>query len=351
MGKMFNKFTVAASLGGWLFKGLPAGLLISVVSLVAVAQDSEPLPTTAEEATALEVSRELEQRRLNIQNMVSDLGIYDASLIEAYSDLGSFYYEIGQYQDAVELFRQALQVARISAGLNSERQLPVIDQVITGSVAMRDWEATDDMHHLRFYLKNRLYDPADIRFAEAIDELGQWKLRVMRENLMDQGYRGLTSEASGLSDLYRDAIGKIQSHPDYAEKSLLPLYQGKSFADIEIARYIAQTPYQYFEGTVSQFIYQNVCNNIRDAQGNVVRSCYSVRRENPRYRQSQQDSKRSAVNRSVRNLESSIASLNGILERNTDIPPQQREETETQIRELQVEFDKLIRSTRRISFF
>jgi len=315
----------------------------------ASAQNAESLPPTGGERTALEISDELEQRQLNIENMETEQGIYDPSLVEAYSDLGAFYFEIGQYLDAVSLYRQALQVARISAGLNSERQLPVIDQLITTNLAVSDWQSTDDMHHLRYYLKNRLYDPADPRFADAIDELGQWKLRVMRENLMDQNYRGLGGEANDLSRLYQGAIGKIQSRPDYNEQSLLPLYQGKSIADMEIARYLAQTPYQYFEGTARQYIYQTVCRNVSDRQGNLVRSCYNVQRENPRYRQSQQDAKRMQVNRSVRAAEASINSLNGILQSNADIPPQQREQVLTQIRELQVQFEQIARSSRRSS--
>jgi len=331
----------------------PAWLVTVAVIFTPIvnAQLDEPPLDAVDEPTSLEISNELQQRQASIVEMEIELGIYDPALIEAYTDLAAFYNEIGQYQDAVDLYRQALQVARISAGLNSDRQLPLIDRLISSNLALNDWQSTDDMHHLRYYLKNRLYDPADPRFVTAIDEMGQWKLRAMRENLLERNYRGLNGEASDLSDLYQNAIARIQSRPDYNEPSLLPLYQGKSQADLEIARYVAQTPYQYFEGTVSRYVYETVCSNVRDSQGRMVRSCYNIQRENPRYRQSQRDAKRFEVNRSIRAVEISINRLNDILQNNPEISPLQRQQVESQIRELQVQFQLIVRSNRQRSLF
>ena len=336
---------------------LVIGLLLSGCFLTVAAQEPEPqsaidtAPAAELEAAALETSLELDRYTRSIQDIESSLGIYSPALVEAYSDLGTFYFEIGDYEQAANVYRQALQVARINSGLKSENQLPVIDQIISSSVAQGDWQSTDDMHHLRFYVKNQILEPSDPRFVDAIDEMGRWKLRALRENLLGRGYRNLTEEASDLSELYQDGIARVLGAASFSETSLLPLYQGKSLADIEIARYLASTPYQYFKGTVNEFIYQRVCNNVRDAQGNIVRNCYSVRRENPRYRQSQQDAKRLAVYRSVRAVEGSIDNLNTILASNNDIPPPQREEVTSQIRQMQVEFDRITRDTRRRLLF
>ena len=313
--------------------------------LYAQPQD-QPLPE-ADQASALEISLELDRRLQEIQRLEGELGLYHPSLIESYDDLARFYQENGDYQQAVEMYRQAFQLARINTGLNSEQQLPYIDQVIDGSLALNDWQQVDDMHALRYYLKNRIYDPADPRYAAAVDELGRWKLRVMRENLLDEGSRGLGNEAENLSKIYRDSIARIQASPDFSETNLLPLYRGKSQADLQIARVLSETPYQFFEGTVSRWVYQSVCRNVRDAQGNVVRQCTQVRRENPRYRESQRDNKRMMVYRSVRGVQSSIRSLNDILARNPDIPSQQREQIASQVRQLEVEFQRIERNSRR----
>ena len=325
-------------------------LLLSCGQTLFAQQDDQLLADTAE-SSALEISLELDRRLQDIQRLESEMGLYDPSLIEKYDELARFYQDHGDYQQAVEMYRQALQLSRINTGLNSEQQLPYIDRLISSGLTLNDWQQVDDMAHLRYYLKNRLFDPADPRFADAVVELGSWKLRVMRENLLNGGSRGLGNEAENLSNIYRDSIARIQASPDSNEASLLPLYQGKSQADLEIARVLSETPYQYFEGTVSRFIYQSVCRNVRDPQGNVVRQCTQVRTENPRYRQSQRDNKRMMVYRSVRAVENSIQNLNGILARNPDIPRQERERIASQIRQLEVEFQRIERNSRRSLLF
>jgi tetratricopeptide (TPR) repeat protein len=343
---------------------LALGLLLWV-SVPACAQPGDPGPVlpdpasvqpldpevlerepVADERSALEISAELEERLRNIERVESELGLFDPALIELYADLARFYREQDDQEGALESYRQAFQLTRISAGLNSEAQLPYIDSVIDSSLDLGDWQQADDMHQLRYYLKNRLYEPADPRFADAVAELGSWKLRTMREGLLGGGYREIGRDAEELSDIYQHSIARIQASPDFRETTLLRLYQGKSQADLEVARYLAETPYQFFEGTVPQFVYQNVCTTVRDAQGNPVRQCTSIRRENPRYRDSQRDNKRMQVYRSVREIETSIRNLNDILARNPDIPPPQREQLDSQIRQLQVEYQRIERNTR-----
>ncbi len=334
--------------------GLLLALLLGAPGALGAQTDSPEQGVSVPQvdaSTAVEISQQLERRQLAIEEAQSDLGPYHPSLVEMYDDLARFYQEHSDPEQAQAMYRLAFQLTRISSGLNSEQQLPYIDRIIESSLALNDWQQADDMHQLRFYLTNRLYDPADPRFAAAVAELGDWKLRAMRENLLSQGYRGIGREAEALSKIYSDSISRIQASPEFNETALLPLYQGKSHADMEVARVLADTPYQFFEGTVSRFVYQTVCRNVSDGQGGVVRQCNNVRRENPRYRDSQRDNKRMLINRSVRDVEVSLENLNTILARNPDIPAQDRERLSSEIRELQTEFQRIQSSTRRSLFY
>ncbi len=327
-----------------------AVLLVFVMTFAGVTcarQDNDQTISGADDASALEISLELERRLQDIERLEGELGLFHPSLIERYDDLARFYTEHDNPQQAADMYRQAMQLARVNAGLNSEQQIPYIDRLISSNLTLNNWQQVDDMHHLRYYLKSRLYDPADSRFADAVAELGSWKLRVMRENLLDNGTRGLGNEAEELSRIYSQSIARIQASPQFEETVLLPLYQGKSQADLEIARLLSETPDQFFEGTVSRYIYESVCRNVRDPQGNVVRQCTQVQRENPRYRASQRDNKRMMVNRSVREVENSIQNLNTILARNPDISPSEREQILSQIRAFEVEFQRIERNSRR----
>ncbi len=120
-----------------------AGLLLISGTFYSSAQSQDQYATTAgadDDVRSLEISRELATRQLAIENMQSDLGIYDLSLIEAYSDLGAFYIELEDFESAIRLYHEALQIARINTGLYSEQQMPAINALIDNNGKLEDWE-------------------------------------------------------------------------------------------------------------------------------------------------------------------------------------------------------------------
>lgn len=315
-------------------------------SLPSLADGPDPV-TPAEPLSALELSRELERRHQAMEQLQGELGHYDPALVEMHDDLAGFYQEVGDLEQAIAQYRQALQLARINFGLNSEEQLAYIEKIIDCSLSLNDWQQADEMHHLQFYLKDRVYEPADPRFAHAVAELGDWKLRVLRENLLGEGYRRIGRKAEELSEIYRNGIARIQESPDYSETALVPLYQGKSLADLEFARMLADTPYQFFEGTVPQYITQTICRNVNSGREGVVRQCTNVRRENPLYRDSQRNNKRMMVFRSVREAERSIDSINQIMARNPGELATRWDSLASDIRALETEFQRIQINSRR----
>lgn len=320
------------------------GLLLAGGQVLAPAVAQDPAPATP---SALDISLELERRQSALQFMEEALGVYEPALVEAYSDLARFYTDHGYAEEAAALYRQALMVVRVNAGLNSEQQLPVLDALITSSGAASHWQDVDDGRELKFYLQRKLYGPADPRYLAAVTEYGDWKLRLIRENLLEQNYRTLSREAESLSHFYDSALTGIDAAGQGTTPALTPLLYGKSVTDLELARYLAETPYQYFQGTVSQYISQTICNNVRAPDGSVQRSCYTVQRENPRYRQSQQDVKRMEVLRSMRQVDSTIDRLQAILQANPDLPAAEQEQLQRRIGELRVEYERIDRVSRR----
>jgi len=101
-----------------------------------------------------------------------------------------------------------------------------------------------------------------------------------------------------------------------------------------------------FEGTVSRYINQQRCRNARNASGQVVRECVSVQVENPRYRQSQRDAKRLALNRRTKAVQVSIDMLKQIYEHSDELGLQERQQLEAQIAELETETFQLLRQSR-----
>lgn len=333
-----------------LIRCLPTLLLIcGILHNSVLAQDrNAATANAADNARALEIGRELAARQLAIENLQSDLGIYDLSLIEAYSDLGAFYIEIEDFESAIRLYKEALQIARINTGLFSEQQMPAINALIDNNGKLKDWEEVDDLQQLSYHINSRLYPVSDPRYVVAAEEFGSWKLRVLRENLLDQSYRGLTDTALDLSNFYQRVISNIEVHTDVKPEGLLSMVYGKSLADLTLARSVANTPYTAFEGGVNRYVNQTRCQNVRNAQGQVVRQCYSVQVENPRYRQSQRDAKQFALNRYTRAVVRSIEKLRTIKDQSTELTVGEKQQLEVQIAELQTESEQLLRASRRL---
>jgi tetratricopeptide (TPR) repeat protein len=312
---------------------------------------SDEAISTEEQAQALAYARELQIRQSAIIEMQSNLGIYDPALIEAYGDLGKLFSDMEDYQSAIQVYGDALQVARTNTGLYSEEQLPVIASLIDSNSELKAWSEVDNWEELSYHIASRLFEFTDPRYMTSIEGYGGWKLRVMRENLLEQSFQGLNRTASDLSRFYEKAIVGMEMQAGLQPESLMQVIYGKSQVDLSIARAVARTPYTAFQGTANPYINQTRCRNIRNSQGVVVRSCYTVQVENPRYRQSQRDAKRFEMSRHTREMVESIDRLRSIKDQSTTLSSLEKQQLEIQIAELEAEFEQLLSASRRINLF
>ncbi|MFN3163991.1 MAG: tetratricopeptide repeat protein [Pseudohongiellaceae bacterium] len=142
---------------------------------------------------------ELEQA---LEELRSDAGVYSPVLMEAYSDLGALYTELEDFDSAVRVYNDALQIARINSGLYSEQQLPLLESLIDSQQQRSDWQAVDDLAHLHLHLHERLYARTDSNYLDAAEDYGAWRQRAINQNLLDQGSQARLSDARNLSQFY-----------------------------------------------------------------------------------------------------------------------------------------------------
>ena len=304
-----------------------------------------------QEARALAISRELGQRQAAIEELQSELGIYDQSLIEAYGDLARLYGELEDYENAARLHNDALQIARINSGLFSVEQFAIIAALIENYSALRQGGEVDDLQELNYHINSRLHGPGEPAYLSAVDSYGRWKLRMVRENLLDMSGWNLINSAENLSDFYERVIAAAETAEGVQTEQLLPVLFGKTDVDLALARSIASTPYTAFEGTESRYILRTRCQNVTNNAGQVVRQCYQVQVENPRYRQSQRDAKQFAMNRQTREIVRTIDRLRLIKDSPNGLSNNDRLQLEGQIAQLQTESEQLLRAARRRSLF
>ena len=290
--------------------------------------------------------RELDLRRQAIDEMQGSQGIYSPELQEAYGDLAALYAEVGDFESAIRVYTDALQISRINTGLYSDEQLPIIASLIKSNSQLSNWEETDDLHELRYHISSRFYELGDLAYLEAAENYGEWKLRLLRQNLLDLGYRSYSRNAEDLSDFYERLLDNLEIQTDTRPENLIGIITGKSETDLVLARAIASTPYTSFEGTVSRYLNQQRCRNVRNATGQTVRECVNVQVENPRYRQSQADAKQIAMNRRARAVQESIDRLRQIYDQSSDLGRVGRAELEAQIADLETQALQLLRQSR-----
>ncbi len=321
------------------------------VSNESLSQAEAATERLAQERLA-ELSRLLSEQERFIEDLQSDYSVYAPELMEAYFDLGALYLEMGEPENAIRVYNNALQVARINTGLYSEEQLPYINSLLTSHASMQDWQAVDDLHHLRLLTHDRLYDITDERYLTAVELFGEWKLRMLRQGLLRQSTRGQIDTAEELLGLYDRVLAAADEADAVAQTKVASMVFGKTQADLTLARMIAETPYTAFAGTVPAYVSQTRCRNVPNAQGQLVRECYEVRVENPRYRQSQRQAKRMALMRHSGEIADGIARLESIRDLQ-DAPFSEEERTwlEGRIEELQTASAELQQSTRRMSLF
>lgn len=330
--------------------------LLSSLSSLLEAQDVEVDAETGDaveqnaevdQARALEISQELRTRQLAIEDLQSEVGIYDVALLEAYSDLAMLLNEIEDYESAIAVYQNALQVARISSGLESEEQIPVLEALIDNNRKLAKWQEVDDLYELTRHVSSRAFKLPDYRYLLAVESYGEWKQQLLRENLLDENYNGLSNRAVELSQFYALEIYRIETQSNIMQEDLLDMIYGKSLADLAMANSVATTPYTAFRGREEQFVNEVRCSIVRNSQGEPQRRCVTVQVENPRYRRSQLDAKQNSLSRYSNSVIDSLEKLEAILQQSTSLTQEERDQLEARITQLRSETEAMLRNGRR----
>ncbi|MEH6567656.1 MAG: tetratricopeptide repeat protein [Halioglobus sp.] len=120
-------------------------------------------------------------------------GPYSDSLAEPLSALGAYYLDLGRYAEALGYYQRALHVVRVNDGLYSERQIPLVRNLLDAYRLSGDTEALDERYEYFF----RLYGSGQPPFTELRLRAALEYLRWQREAL------GLTLEDDRLERLLK----------------------------------------------------------------------------------------------------------------------------------------------------
>ena len=113
-------------------------------------EDGSPrgLPVPREEYGDADESAFLEQ----IQTRELSGGPYSDALAEPLSSLGNYYRDQGKFDEALDLYERALHLVRVNDGLYSERQIPLLRELLDTYRLAGDMQALDDRYEYFFRL-------------------------------------------------------------------------------------------------------------------------------------------------------------------------------------------------------
>lgn len=338
----------------WLQRVL-APMLLSIVlawPLLALGgqQTDEDQDLTEAEAMVAAASEE-ERRRLRetastlevrLEELSSEAGLYDLSLVEVQTDLGRVYSDLGDYDKAIEVLTQALHLVRLNSGLYDPQQIRVLEELIEALAAKQDWENVDNYQHLVFSLQKRSYAPDSPQFADAVLTMGQWQLAAPALGRM-QGFQMLT-QISDIKELYASQLEYARAREDLERQ--WSLIYASAMADVALARQYLRSDVSEMMVSAQRYVNRTICQNVSDGAGGYTRVCWQQSVPNPDYYYQVNNERRNRLDRARVSLNSARRQLQEILDNNPEFASTHADDTRVGLENLNRELRDLQRDSR-----
>lgn len=329
-------------------------LLLMMLSPVMAQEVNEQSPNgdIVDAAKAAELQL-LRNSANNLQARLTELaeqsGFYDVSLAEVQLDLGRVYLELEEFELAEEMLTQALQLLRINSGLYDARQIDVLEQLVNAFKFQSNWEKVDDYQHLVFSLQQRHYKPDSPEFADAVLNMGEWRLVASRANITGRtGTYQSVQALDDIKDIYAQTIVHAQDRGDVPR--LWQLTYASAMLDVEMARHLLNTDMNDMMIATPRYLTQTICRTVASPGGGTQRVCWQETVNNPDYYYQVNNQRRTQLERARLSLQRAEQELNSLLEAHPVFAIEQAETTRENLQSLSQVSDELMRESRRTTF-
>ena len=163
-------------------------------------------------------------------------GAYAPGLSEQLLGLGLALQEQGRHEEAIDVFKRGVHLARINDGLYSDRQIPLLQSEIASHIAVGEFNAADERQVYLYRVQQRALDAGEAR-AQALMQQAQWQRRAYDLGLGEYGYTRLLS----MWDLYRMALNDIAEREGDTSPQLLSPLMGMLQSQYLIAGFRGET--------------------------------------------------------------------------------------------------------------
>ena len=153
------------------------GLLLLLATSTSVSQPSpeaverlrESVQPTPEQARA-----DLQKLEQELYRVESEFDAYDSAVAEVSADIGNRLAERGFYAEALVAYRRSLHVLRINEGLDSTRQIPILESIVRTYFKLGEYDETLGYLDRISDLYSKSYNPLSRELIPHLTELGNW---------------------------------------------------------------------------------------------------------------------------------------------------------------------------------
>lgn len=199
--------------------------------LSSMSQPADPADTANGELPASQQLEQIDQYEQRINQLQQRHGPYDPSLSEPMQALSEAYLATGDLEEAVATLEERMQVHRISQGLYSPEQIPVMESLLDVQAQRREWEEVNNLLASLGWLYDRAEGLDTEQRLNGLRQLSGWQLRLMTEATPEQ-------QASHLLErrrLRQQALELAREAYEADSEQLTEVNYERALADLEIA--------------------------------------------------------------------------------------------------------------------
>ena len=154
-----------------ILQAFALGAFLLVLPQASTAAEPETLV-----ARSNDLVTELDNYRVQLEELESEFGPYDRSLLEPLQGMVAVSRRMQDYQTVAELQNRQLQVMRTELGFQHPDLIPVLRDIIANQIQLQNWEQVSEyLEHIRF-LSSANDEQSPLPLLEALQFQADWYL-------------------------------------------------------------------------------------------------------------------------------------------------------------------------------
>lgn len=197
----------------------------------------EPAKPIIAEPPPIADSAEVNAYRTAIATIESEFGAYAPQLPEQLLSLGLGLQKQGRHPEAITVFKRGTHLARISDGLYSAAQIPLVQGEIYSQMVTSQFEEADERQSYLYSVQVRSLAGSGGR-TQALMQQALWQYNAYQLDIGENPFVRLLN----MWDLYRLAVNEIVESQGETSSDLLPPLNGMLKAQYLISSFDAESP-------------------------------------------------------------------------------------------------------------